>query len=66
LYTINIIKKDEQKNESLLNINENKDEEKDILINQSNLIDNINEETKQQKLAVEGYEVLSKDELETK
>jgi translocation protein SEC62 len=67
-YMVNIIKNTEKKKESLLNTtdNEQDNEEKEISISQSNLINDIDEENKRQKLAEEGFEVLSKDELETK
>jgi len=67
-YMVNIIKNTEKKKESLLNTNDNEqdNEEKEISINQSNSINDIDEENKRQKLAEEGFEVLSKDELETK
>ncbi len=63
-YVVNVATKEEKKKEVLLNTNEN--EEKDSAISQLNPIVNTDEENKRQKLAVEGFEVLSKDELETK
>lgn len=65
-YVVNLPKKDEKKNECLLEINQNDDEEKDQSTSQLNLKDTMDEENKRQKLAEEGFEVLSKDELETK
>jgi len=64
LYIISIKTNDEKKKEMVLNEQEN--EEKDISISQLKSIDDINEENKRQKLAEDGFEVLSKDELETK
>jgi translocation protein SEC62 len=53
-----------KKKEILLNQQEN--DEKDISTSQLKSVDDINEENKRQKLAEEGFEVLSKDELEMK
>lgn len=65
LYVVNVKVNQEEKKEDLVNTNEN--EEKELAINQLNSTTDItDEERKRQKLAEEGFEVLSKDELETK
>jgi len=71
LYIINAPTKDEKKkkeNKESIDKNENEqmDDDKEIIINRLDLNDDIDEENKRQKLSEEGFEVLSKEELETK
>jgi translocation protein SEC62 len=65
LYVINVKSNEEKKKEDLVE-NEQEHEENELAINRSSSIETTDEERKRQKLAEDGFEVLSKDELEIK
>jgi translocation protein SEC62 len=66
LYILNVKGNEEKKKEVLVENEQENEQDNQLAINRPNLTDTSDEERKRQKLAEEGFEVLSKDELETK